>query len=69
MSDLEKAEVRFLREVNQRGGLTIEQALEAQEENPEMDFGTGVDAIDVINKYLSLGFLKYEAATGKFVSA
>ncbi len=69
MSTLQKAEVRFLSKVADEGGLTIYQALSIQLNDPAINFGTGIDAIDVINKFLSLGFIEYQSETGKFVPA
>jgi len=69
MSTLQKAEFRFLEEVANRGGITVKEASLLQMHDPDINFGTGVDALDVIKKFLSLGYIKYQSATGKFVPA
>jgi hypothetical protein len=69
MSTLEQAEARFLTEVADRGGVTITEALRIQLGNPNINFGTDIDALDIIDKFMSLGLVKYEDATGKYVPA
>ncbi len=60
-----ESEVRFLREVKESGGVTIIQALEMV---PKIDFGTGIDGIDLITKFLNLGFIEYQSDINKFVA-
>jgi hypothetical protein len=43
------------------------EALDLEDHKPEINFGTGFDAIDVINKFLALGFIEYQSETGKFI--
>jgi hypothetical protein len=63
---LEKAEVLFLEEIRNRGGLTIKEMLSIN--NPDINFGTGIDAIDIVNKFTNLGFLEYQPDTAKFTA-
>lgn len=69
LTTLQKAEVAFLNEVEKRGGVTIGEALELPRPNSPIYFGTGIDAIDVVAKFLDLGFLEYQPETGKFLRA
>lgn len=67
LTTLEKAEVAFLNEVEKRGGLTINEALALSKPESPIYFGTGIDAIDIVNKFLNMGFLEYQPDTGKFL--
>ncbi len=64
LSHLEKAELKLLELIRDKGGLTTHEALKSG-----IHFGGPVDAIDVINKYSKLGVLKLNRKTGKHIYA
>ena len=68
LSTLEKAEFRFLQEIAERGGVSIEEAFSLNKQVPEINFGTGIGALDVINKFLSLGYIEYHSDINKFTA-
>lgn len=67
MSAFQEAEILFLNEIANHNGLTADEAFSIQTENPAINFGTGTNVINIMEKFLSLGLLDYQSETGKFV--
>ena len=67
IANLQDSQKLFIERIKQEGGISLKEAMHFEDINKGIWFGPDTDALDLLDRYVWLGIMKFDREKARFV--